>query len=278
MKRLTSIVLTALCLAGVAAGRDSDSNQFTVVSWNVDSGGADPHMVALRISEMKGVDVWGLCEVLDEFWAKLFEQAASDNEPGRFGRFLSPTGGSDRSCILYDRTKFECLGRFEFNWSGQPWYRHELGLRPGLVAHLRHRSSGQDLYFMVNRLYGLSADKQAAALTEWASHQDAPVLAMGTYDFAYRPEAELASPAGRRGYPVLTANGVFQWLMPDNPVQTVWRGNLDTIDDFILLADREHRLTGRSQIIVEPGDFPDTELTPDHRPVSATFTIRPVGR
>jgi hypothetical protein len=304
MKRLTSIGLIVLCLAvcsvpvgasnaaqlpsagvttpggGVTSSvtANREPSQFTAVSWNVDSGGADPHVVAVRMSEMKGVDLWGLCEVQDDHWARLFEQAASGTEPGQFARILSPTGGSDRSCILYDRTKFECLGSFEFSWAGQSWYRRDLGLRPGLVAHLRHRETKQDLYFMVNRFHGVSADKQAAMLSEWAGKQEIPVVAVGTYDFQYRPEATSASSTDRRGYPTLTANGVFQWLMPDNPVPTVWRTGLDAIDDFILLADSRHMLAGRSQVIVESDDFPDNEMTPNHRPISATLTIRPVAR
>jgi hypothetical protein len=235
-------------------------------------------MVALRIFAMKDMDLWGLCNVRDDRWAQMFEQAASGTEPGRFVRILSPTGGSDRSCILYDVTKFECLGYFEFSWSGQPWYRYELGLRPGLVAHLRHRSSKQELYFMVNWLHGVPADKQAVALSEWASRQDAPVIAVGTYDFEYRPETQPTTTTGRRGYQALTANGGFQWLMPDNPVRTVWRGDLDAIDDFVLLADSKHKLAGHSRVIVEPDDFPDNDLTPDHRPLWAMITIRPDGR
>jgi hypothetical protein len=288
MERLTCVASIALCLAAcsvpVTASSETPSGvtsrpepaQFTLVSWNVDSGGADPQVAALWISEMKGVALWGLCEVRNDIWAKLFEEAADGVEPGRFIRILSPTGGSDRSCILYDKTQFDCLGWFELSWAGHPWYRRELYLRPGLVAHLRHRATRQALYFMVNRFYETAADKQAAALSEWAGRQDIPVLAVGTYDFEYRPEAQLSSAAGRRGDPALTDTGVFRWLMPDNPIPTVSRGGQGVSDDFVFLADRQHRLTGRSEVIVPPDDLP-SDLMPDHRPVSATITIRPAG-
>ncbi len=276
MKRLTSVV-AVFCLAGVTVGHAAEPNQFTLISWNVDSGGADPHVVASRISEMKGVDLWGFCRVRDESWARLFAQAAGGMDSGRFIRIVSPTAGSDRSCILYDKTQFDCLGSWEFSWAGQPWYSRELGLRPGLVAHLQHRTTGQELYFMVNWLHGPTADKQASILTEWAADQDIPIIAVGTYDFEYRTENLMSSPTTRRGYPTLTAGGVFQWLMPDNPVPTVLRGDLGVIDDFVLLADKERKLTGRSLVIVQPDDFPDSNLTPDHRPVSATLTVRTTG-
>jgi hypothetical protein len=289
MKRLTCVAVAALCLAVCSVPTTAFSQtpsvvttevefpHFNVISWNVDSGGADPHVVALRISEMKDVALWGFCEVRDERWAGLFEQAANGLEPGRFVQILSLTGGSDRSCILYDKTQFDCLGWFEFSWAGQPWYSRELHLRPGLVAHLCHRASKQQFYFMVNRIQGAAADKQAAALPEWASQQDIPVLAVGTYDFEYRPEAQSASVAGRRGYPALTGTGVFQWVMPDNPIPTVSRGDLGAIDDFVLLADSQHKLAARSLVIIQPEDFPDNDLTPDHRPVSTTLVIRTAG-
>jgi hypothetical protein len=289
MKTHVSVAIVALCQVicvlpawasdEIPTTRPSRSEPipFTAVSWNVDSEGADPHMTALRISEFKDVDLWGLCEVRDDHWARLFEQAACGVEPGRFVCILSPTGGSDRSCILYDTTKFDCLGWFEYTWAGLPWYRLELGLRPGLVAHLRCRTGGQEFYFMVNRLCGTPADKQAATLKEWASQQEIPVLAVGTYDFEYAPQLDLST-TERRGYPILTGGGVFQWLMPENPVQTVWRGDIAAIDDFVLLADGKHRLTGRTQVIVEPNDFPDSELTPNHRPVRALMTILPPAR
>jgi hypothetical protein len=287
MKRLTCIGIAAWCLAAcsmsIAASNESPSvvvttppcDQFTTISWNVDSGGADPHVIAARISGMKGVALWGFCEVKDDHWAELFEQAANGVEPGRFARIVSPTPGGDRCCILYDRTQFDCLGWFEFSWAGRPWYSYEQHLRPGLVAHLSHRATKQAFYYMVNRIQGAIADKQAALLPEWACQQDIPVVAVGTYDF------DITSPtpsiAGRRGYPILTATGIFQWIMPDNPLPTVSRGDLGVIDDFVFLADSQHRLTAKSMVISEPDDFPDSDLTSNHRPVSATLTIRPIG-
>ncbi len=289
MKRLTCISVAvgclALCSVPAAAFNQSPSvvvtqppcNQFKAISWNVDSGGADPHVVSVRISEMNDVSLWGFCEVQNELWAELFEQAANGLEPGRFARITSPTAGRDRSCILYDRTQFDCLGWFEFSWAGQPWYSCTLALRPGLVAHLRHRVTRQELYFMVNLFRGTMSDKQAAVLTEWARCQEIPVLAVGTYDFEYRPETQPPAETVRRGYPALTATGVFQWIMPDNPMPTVSRGELGAIDDFVLLADPQHKFAGRSQVMVQPEDFPDNDLTPDHRPVAATLIIKPVA-
>ena len=289
MKRLTCVAALASCLmvCGVPAtvfGQTPEvvvtevkPPQFTAISWNVDSGGADPHVVAARISEMRDVALWGFCEVQSERWAELFQQAADGLEPGRFVRIFSPTAGNDRSCILYDKTQFDCLGWFEFAWAGQPWYSLELHLRPGLVAHLCHRATKQQFYFMVNRIQGATADKQAALLPQWAGQQDIPVLAVGTYDFEYRPDAQPSSAAGRRGYPTLPGTGVFQWVMPDNPIPTVSRGDLGAIDDFVLLADSQNKLTARSKVVSQPEDFPDNDMTPDHRPVSTTISMRSTG-
>ena len=268
-----SLVLAILSLVSGAMPVYLPSNEFTLVSWNVDSGGADPHFVALRISEIEGVDLWGLCEVRDERWAALFREAACEDDPGAFASILSPTGGSDRSCILYDRRKFDCLGCSELDWRDQSWYRYGMALRPSLVARLRHRASGSEFHFMVNRLGGFEAEKQAAALNDWAKRQEIPVIAVGTYDFEYRSETTSLSPNRRRGYASLTVDGAFEWLMPINPVRTVSRGDFDEIDDFVLLSGWKKWLQGRSMILVDPEDFPDNEMTPDHRPVKAAITL-----
>jgi hypothetical protein len=275
MRLLTSIVLILSCLVGVVAGQDATPSQFTVLSWNVDSGQAEPQIVALQISQIKGVDLWGLCEVRDESSARLFEGAANQDEPGRFARVLSPTAGSDRSCILFDRAKFEGLGCIELPWRGHRWYHRSLGLRPGLAVHLRHRATGLGLYFVVNRFYTPTSDEQAVVLNQWAAGQDIPVIAVGTYDFPYRQETGPVYNAGRQGYAALTADGIFRWLKPAQPIPTIRRDGFDTTDDFIFLAGNGQSLSGQSWVLVEGRDFPNDGMTSNHRPIMATLTVQP---
>lgn len=275
MSMPTSVLLALVSYIGVASDIPyPESNRFTMVCWNVDSGGADAQLVALRIARFQGVSLWGLCEVRDERWAQLFTQAAGENEPGNFAGILGPTGGSDRSCIIYDTTQFELVASFEINWQDRLWYCAKMPARPPLVARLRHRASGQEFFFMVNRLYGCQTDRQAAALNAWAAGRTIPVVAAGTYDFQYDPDTGPLCPAGQQTLMALIADGVFHWLAPDNPVGTLdW--NRDIIDDFVFLANTRGRLQGQSHIVVDPGDFPSDEMTSDHRPVQATLMVNP---
>lgn len=277
MRTSMSILFAGLSFAvGLSARASCLSNQFTVVGWNVDSGGADPHVTALRVFQTDGVHLWGLCEVRDERWARLFQGAAGDDEPGRFARILSPTRGSDRSLVLYDTSRFEAVGSFELDWVDQFWHETNTFLRPALIVQLRHRATGQELFFMVNRLDPTWAARQAVKLNAWAACRRIPVIAVGTYYFQYGLHPYPVPCDGWRGLTIMTTDGVFDWIKPANPVGT-YHSHASTIEDFIFTANRPDHWHARSHIVVEPGDFPDDQATPDHRPVRATFDIGAPG-
>lgn len=247
-------------------------NQFTVVSWNVDSDDADAHIAALRVAEMKGVDLWGFSEVPDERWARLLEAAAGDNEPGNFAAVLSPTRGRDRSLIAYDVGRFELLGYSELSWDDEPWRDPNAVLRPAVIARFRHIATEQEFFFMVNRLHPQWAGRQAARLERWAAGQGIPVIAVGSYYFQYNLGPEPLRCDGQMGLSTMVGSGVFDWLAPANLVKTC-DGQFNTIEDFVFLANAAGKLVGRTRVIVEPGDFPDDESTSDHRPILAVFAI-----
>lgn len=268
-----SVLLAIISCVGVASNASQpQSNQFTLVSWNVDASGADPQLIALRMSRFEGVHLWGLCEVRDSRCAEMFVQAAGENEPGDFVGILSRTGGSDQSCIIYDTTRFELVRSFEIDCKDRLWYYPGMTVRPPLVAHLRHRDTGQEFYFMVNRLYGCRTDKQSADLNAWASARTIPVVAAGTYDFQYDPGSGPLCPDGQKALLALIANGILRWLAPENPIAT-FNWDRDVIDDFIFLAHTLGKMRGQSWVVVEPGDFSNSEMNSDHRPIQAVFTV-----
>ena len=118
------VVLTNILLA---------SNTFEIISWNVESGGADPDVVAEQIKVMYDIDIWGFCEVKEQGWANKFERAAEADAAGDYEAILGTTGGSDKLMILYDKNQFIKEGSFEINWENRPWYTTGMTPRSALV-------------------------------------------------------------------------------------------------------------------------------------------------
>jgi len=248
------------------------SNQFTIVNWNVDSLKPDPHMAALRMARMEGVDLWGICGVRNEQWAEMFRAAAGENEPREVASLLSPTCGTDRLLILYDSRRFELIRHYEFGWEDEPWYRPDMVLRPSLVAQLRHRATGQEFLFMVNCLHPKWTALQAEKIARWARRQGLPIIAAGTYYFQYNLGAEPLRCDGQPGFAVLQDGGVFLWVTPQSLIRT-YDSPYNTIEDFVFIANVVGKLYACSQIIVNPDDFAGREPTGAHRPIQTTVTI-----
>lgn len=268
----TTLFACLSCFVGPVPDANDPLNQFTVVSWNVDSGDADPHVISLRVAQMRGVDLWGLAEVRDARWAELLKGAAQENRPGRMVPLLSPTGGSDRSLILYDAAQFELLQSFELGWEGQSWYRPDMVLRPALIAQLRHKPTEREFFFMVNRFLPAWAVMQAVKVNDWAARQTIPVIAVGSYYFQYALSPQAIWCEGRKGLKLMAYDGAFQWIKPENPIKT-FDHKANTIEDFVFLANAAAKLQAQSTILVEPGDFPDSASTSDHRPIRTTLTV-----
>ncbi len=273
MEMFATALLTCLvCSIAPLPDANVPLNQFTAMSWNVDSGDADPHVISLRLAQVRGVDLWGLTEVRDDRWAGLLKGAVQENRAGPMVPLLSPTGGSGRSLILYDASQFELLQYFELGWEDQSWHKPDMVLRPALIAQLRHRPTNQEFFFMVNRFLPQWAAWQAIKVNDWAARQTVPVIAVGSYYFQYGLGPEPVQCDGQKGLKLMAYDGVFQWIKPENPVKT-FDHEANTIEDFVFLAGATDKFHAQSTIVVEPGDFPNTASTSDHRPVRTTFTV-----
>jgi hypothetical protein len=76
----------------------------------------------------------------------------------------------------------------------------------------------------------------------------------------------------QKGLGDMIAGDVFKWLMPAILVKT-HDSSYNSILDFVFLANANGRISGTSEIIVVPRDFPNDGTTPDHRPVKAVLSI-----
>lgn len=246
----------------------SANNQITVVSWNVESGDAEPATIAQRIAGFQGIDIWGLSEVHPNDPAT-YESAAESGENADFARVVGTTGSSDRLVILFNTNRFEKLTSIELhdiNVSGT--------VRAPLVVRLRKKDDGTEFLFMVNHLYRGDANgrhQQAQLLNAWARTQTAPIIAVGDYNFDWsvtRGDAD-----HDQGYDFMTQNGVFTWVRPPTLVETQCSDRFDSVLDFVFTAGTASTWAPSAEIVVVAGDCPDNNQTSDHRPVRASFTV-----
>lgn len=271
------IVLVAIGLIALLATFCLADNKVVLVTWNVESGGANPVTVGNRMGSMPSVELWGLCEVMSSEWIRSFEVALDPELPCAFEGIVGTTGGSDRLAIIYSTEELELKGFFEISWEDRSWWTSSMKPRYPLVAHFLHKLTGQEFYFMVNHLYrGDGVDPrrldQATALSEWAAEQVLLVVAVGDYNFDWDLDPDESGANYNKGFGHMTADSVFFWVIPENLVKT-HDSSYNSILDFVFLANAAGKVTAQSRILVEPGDFPDDQTTPDHRPVEALLTF-----
>jgi hypothetical protein len=259
-QRAVASIILLLAFSGLAAAQ-----RVTVVGWNVESGGANPRDISRRVRAFQGVDLWGFCEVLSDAWAQTFETAAEDGESADFRHITGATGRDDRLVIVYNADRFQEVSHEELN-DINPGGR----VRAPLVARLRERSTGREFLFLVNHLYrgnNAARHRQAEQLNSWARRQTLPVIAVGDYNFDW--SVRNGDTNHDLGYDNMTRGGTFNWVRPTRLVRSQCSPQFDSVLDFVFATPGANGFRGTSEIVVEQGDCPDDENTPDHRPMLA---------
>ncbi len=244
------------------------AEQITVVSYNTESGGANPTAIAAAMQQIGAHDIWGLSEV-NSGWVPTLENAAEQVDGNQdYQAVLGTTAGSDRLLVLFKTSRFDLIDTMEL---------HRINpmsaVRSPLVVHLRLKPSGPDFLFMVNHLYRGRENLrrlQARLLNRWGSDQSLPIIAVGDYNFDYSVGDGDAKDDWPRdeAFDLMTQDGVFSWIRPDQLIKT-HDSNFNSVLDFIFLGGDSWEWKAKSTIIVRPGDFPDDSTTSDHRPVRA---------
>src|SRR5512134_446311 len=126
------VSLLALVLAGPAWAQT-----LKVAGFNVESGAANPNVIAEQIGPLDGIDLWGFSEVKNSTEARALQQGAEDGESGSCESILGTTGGQDRLLIVYNGNRLELVGTGEL---------HDLniggGVRAPLWARFRIKPAG----------------------------------------------------------------------------------------------------------------------------------------
>ena len=259
------VILALTCFAGVTHG---ETVTLRVMGWNVESGDADPEVIADRIAGEDGIHVWGLSEVAGDDDAESYRKAAEVGESGRFEKIVGNTGGSDRLVILYDKDKLRFLSSQELDHINVGGH-----VRAPLFARFKGKTTGQEFVFMVNHLYRSRASRrhqQATLLNRWARSQTVPVIAAGDYNFDW--DLQTGDINHHNGYDNLTKDEVFIWVRPD-VLEKAHASDYNSVLDFVFVAGTASGWEAESTIVKVDGDFPDDDEKSDHRPVDCIFTF-----
>lgn len=266
MRRLLGMLLCLLAVLSPALAIHAEEVQLRVVGWNLESGDANPRLLARRVADEEKVDIWGFSEVEGRRVAREMEIAAEVGENSDYKTILGTTGGEDRLAIVYNSARLELEDVEELpriNVGGR--------VRAPLVATFKGRETGTRFMFMVNHLYRGDADgrhNQATLLNEWARDQTLPVIAVGDYNFDWHYQTGETN--HDLGYDNLVKDAVFLWVRPEILIPTN-ASNHKSVLDFVFVHGDATGWEFESTILAVDGDFPDDARKSDHRPVAAVF-------
>lgn len=264
--RSAAILLFTLLLCNASYG------QLQFVSWNVESGGADPAAIAQQLGELPKCHIYALQEVASKDIGRYGDAIRkAHGESYRF--FASWTGPGDRLMLAYDSSRLVLQESQELYQHGDnvlnDW-RH----RSPLVGFFQDKESGQTFRFVTVHLArgnkGLRRS-QSLGLSEWASNSRVPILAAGDFNFDYSFDTR----QGNRAYELFTDSGSWRWAHPKELIDTNWSDrDGDGVDnypnsclDFVFYAGIPSEWRVQSKVLLRAGDFPDDKKTSDHRPV-----------
>ncbi len=268
-------ILLVILIVALVSGCQS-ATQLSVIGFNVESGDADPDYLAKNyIKPIRGVDIWGFSEVLNQSWLDRFEAAIEVNNQADYQSILGTTGRGDRLAIVYNSDRLNLVNFEEL-------HKINIGgsVRSALVAHFQIKSTQKEFLFMVNHLYrtnNQARHQQAHLLNRWAQRQQLPIIAVGDYNFDW--DVKNGEVKRDQGYDLLTENGVFTWVRPQEIIATHCSSRYNSVLDFVFISSHLEPKSASSKILYPEADYcPDTPLKSDHRPVQATVSLPAVQR
>lgn len=278
MRKITLLISTMVFIHFIASAQ----MPLTIVGWNVEQGfqpDADLAWIAGQLTEMNGVDIWGLTEI-SRGYIHDYTAAAGLDEGNNFEHVMTEnSSGGDLMALVYNADRLNILWHVELEGFNYALSNTTKNQRPPLAAHFMDKKSKQHFVVMVNHL-AREEDKrhiQAKRLQQWIQKQRIPIIAIGDYNFDW--DVENGESNHDEGYDFLTAGGFFQWLRPDVLINTqctpAQNGGCryNSILDFVFVANGAKQWQGQSAILTKEGDFPDDEIKSDHRPVMAKFML-----
>lgn len=216
---MTRLLLSQLLLVPMLTAAASAAEPLTLISWNVESGGADPAVIAQQLGELPRAAVYALQEVAARDLARY--GAAIRDAHGPSYRFVgSWTGQGDQLLLVYDDTRLTLLETRELYAHGDQLlndWRH----RPPLVGRFVDRATGEEFFVATVHLARGKEElrnSQALGLSSWAAELQTPAIALGDFNFDF----EFAAQEVNRSWRHFTDAGVWTWARPAELIDTNW--------------------------------------------------------
>lgn len=272
-EQLQSVALQYMRMADEISSQLQPSKEYSILHWNIESGGNDPTIIAKQLVDLGRYDIIGLSKVGKP---EVYEQAMNQNWPRRYGFVRGTTGNSDSLLLIYDKTKFELVESAEIREAGGVLLNNGRHRAP-LYVRLEECFQKQPLIVILNHLARDDAEfrqQQAGAVREWARNKSTPMVAIGDCNFDY----DFSTQKGNAGFDEFIRDGVWKWIEPVRMIDTNWSGDNgvdrypDSMLDFNFVAGAAKQWNAKCRVIVRHGDFPDDDKTSDHRPVELILT------
>lgn len=255
---------------------------FTVVAFNVESGGADPSKVAADMRAIPGVDIWGLSEVQNGKVAdEVFLEAAKDAGPGKFRYLLSRSGRADRLAIIYNTDKFDLIEAQELlGMRLRPDGSLSFQMRGQLSARLRLKGTDKEFHFAVNHLKCCDNTARDLAwrsaqidyIRDWVQASPLPKVVVGDFNTPLPPSQDdtAGTEVGK-----IVEGGVLEWLRPPPTNRPPTHCGGSTLD-YVFVAGDAKQWSGTAEVLFPEPDYctRDASDFADHRPLKAVFEVQ----
>ncbi len=254
---------------------DADGFSYTILHWNVESGGNDPATVAAQLVELGDYDIIGLSEVENP---AAYEEELTKKWPGRYEYIRGLSGANetredDHLWFAFSKEKFSLIDSEEMK-EVSGFIFDDGHHRVPLYIKLKDLANSQEVVFLMNHLARGNKNfrqEQASTLREWARTKSIPIIAIGDYNLDF----EFATEKGNKAFDEFMKDDVWLWVRPEPLVDTNWSDRdgdgvdnyIDSLLDFSFLSGKAKTWKASSRVIVRENDFPDNDKTSDHRPV-----------
>ncbi|MFN9719186.1 MAG: endonuclease/exonuclease/phosphatase family protein [Planctomycetota bacterium] len=280
------------------------AEDFRILAWNVESNRPNQAPVsdaatiadelrAMAVAPATRFEIMVLSEV-EPKTMEIFRLAVAEGLGKPVDYISSASGGfadTDSLMLLVDTTRFEIADAIElhryaglrgnFNNGADSQEPGALRARSPLAVRLVSKAGSKSFWVIANHLARGEEDlrtEQAKMLRKWAMDSGEPVVAAGDFNFDY----EFKSQRGNAGFAAMMEGGTWGWLKPNPLVDSNWADDRnitdrrvdrypDSILDFVFVANEAKNWNGVSNVVVRPGDFPDSDKTSDHRPLITSF-------